>query len=309
MAQSSGLIPTILLTGFLGAGKTTLLNRLIDHYQSRRAVLLINEFGQVGIDGALLHRGNYQKVELNKGSLFCICVRTDFIAEVERIADELQPDLLVIEATGLADTSEMERMLALPNLRPRIRLQASICLVDPQNFLKISVYLKAPLSQVRNADLVLLNKIDRVDEEQLQKTEKKIREIAPDVPIVRTRYAEFDLSLLDRLSHPTIGEVKELGDGQPDPVQSLTLEGKGSFSARDWQQWADALQPLALRVKGFVTVDGQSILVDGTPEQWRQQARFDRPAGSNQIVVIGRRLPVEELQSGFDRALENSAAG
>ena len=105
-------IPTIILTGFLGAGKTTLLNRLIEHYNSERTVLLINEFGQVSIDGELLAEGNYEKIELNKGSLFCICVRTDFIFEVERIAKELKPELLIIEATGLADTSEMEKMLA-----------------------------------------------------------------------------------------------------------------------------------------------------------------------------------------------------
>lgn len=114
MDQRHGMIPTIILTGFLGVGKTTLLNRLIDHYRSRRTVLLLNEFGTIGIDGALLRQGNYTKVELNKGSLFCICVRTDFIMEVERIANEIRPDFLIVEATGLADTSEMEKMLALP---------------------------------------------------------------------------------------------------------------------------------------------------------------------------------------------------
>ena len=103
-------IPTIILTGFLGAGKTTLLNRLIDYYQSTRTVLLINEFGQVGIDGQLLAAGNYQKIELNKGSLFCICVRTDFIDEVERIATEMRPELLIIEATGLADLPTKQKV-------------------------------------------------------------------------------------------------------------------------------------------------------------------------------------------------------
>ncbi len=103
MDQRSGRIPTILLTGFLGAGKTTLLNRLITHCQSTRSVLLINEFGQVGIDGELLAAGNYEKVELNRGSLFCICVRTDFIAEVERIARGIRPELLIIEAARIRD--------------------------------------------------------------------------------------------------------------------------------------------------------------------------------------------------------------
>ena len=148
MAERTVKIPTILITGFLGAGKTTLLNRLIEFYKSKRTVLLINEFGQIGIDGELLVEGNYEKVELNKGSLFCICVRTDFIDEVEKIATEIKPELLIIEATGLADTSEMEKMLALHNLKYYIELNACLCLVDCQNFLKIKDNLKAPASQI-----------------------------------------------------------------------------------------------------------------------------------------------------------------
>ena len=74
------MIPTVLITGFLGAGKTTLLNRLIDFYASKRTVVLMNEFAEVSIDASMLKPGHYDLVELNKGSLLCICVRTDFIA-------------------------------------------------------------------------------------------------------------------------------------------------------------------------------------------------------------------------------------
>ncbi|MGQ9560107.1 MAG: GTP-binding protein [Candidatus Oleimicrobiaceae bacterium] len=143
MAEGAAVIPTILLTGFLGAGKTTLLNRLIEHYRSRRMALLINEFGQVGIDGHLLRPGNYHKVELNRGSLFCVCVRTDFIAAVDYIGRKLKPELLLTEATGIADTAEMEKMLALPVLRAHVQLLACICLVDCQSFLKVKDVLRA----------------------------------------------------------------------------------------------------------------------------------------------------------------------
>ncbi len=99
-------------------------------------MLLINEFGQVGIDGKLLVEGDMKKVELNKGSLFCICVRTDFIDEVERIATELQPELLLIERRSGGLLQRWENMLALPNLHEKIHLQACVCLSTARTFSK-----------------------------------------------------------------------------------------------------------------------------------------------------------------------------
>ena len=296
------MIPTIILTGFLGAGKTTLLNRLIDYYQSQRAVLLINEFGQVGIDGELLKAGNYEKIELNKGSLFCICVRSDFITEVEKIATEIEPDLLIIEATGLADTSEMERMLALPNLRQHIRLKACIAVVDPLNFIKISTYLKAPVSQVQHADLVIINKTDLVGDQDIAATEKAIRNIVPDIPVFKTTYADIPAAELDKINRTPIPESDNVGEGRPDPVISLTLEGKGSLSAVDWKKLSKKLQQGSLRVKGFITIEDQVYQIDATAEQWRE-IRSLRPDHHNRLVVIGQKVPQQEIKELFYSAL------
>lgn len=298
-------IPTLILTGFLGAGKTTLLNRLIPHYQSLKTVLLINEFGQVGIDGELLVDGDYQKIELNKGSLFCICVRTDFIEEVERIATELRPDLLIIEATGMADTTEMEKMLALPNLRGAIDLHACLCIVDGENFLKVAEFLNAPASQVRSADLVLLNKTDLVPEEQAQAVETAIREIAPDVPLMRTTFCEFPLDTLDAIRRPATDASGAPGEGRPDPVESLTFTGSGTFSPQLWNEFVAEAGPAALRAKGFIALDKQPFRVDGTLEKWDLYAASRDNPIAQELVVIGRRLPKERLQELFSQSLSN----
>ncbi len=301
-----GAIPTIILTGFLGAGKTTLLNRLIEHYQSQRTVLLINEFGQVGIDGELLVQGNYDKIELNKGSLFCICVRTDFIFEVERIASELTPDLLIIEATGLADTTEMEKMLALPNLRHAIHLQACLCLVDCQNFLKIREFLTAPDSQVQNADLVLINKTDLVSHEQVRQVVAAVREIAPSVPLLHTQFADFPLTMLADLRHPDLDVEGRPGEGRPDPVASITLEGSGGFTHDSWGRFIGPMKEHLLRFKGFFVLEGEVLHVEATTDSWVQTPAERSIEPINRLVLIGRRFKEEEIQTLFHECLAAS---
>lgn len=297
-------IPTLLLTGFLGAGKTTLLNRLIPYYQSVRTVLLINEFGQVGIDGQLLAAGNYQKIELNKGSLFCICVRTDFIDEVERIATEIRPDLLLIEATGLADTTDLEKMLALPNLRDAIDLHACVCLVDCQNFLKIAGLLNAPISQVRSADVVILNKTDLVPTEEVQEVINAVRDIAPHVPLLQTTFCQFPLDTLEKIRRSEVAVSDAPGDGRPDPVESFTFTGDGSFSPQLWEEFVALARPHCLRAKGFIAIARQSYYVDATLDTWTVHAAERTEPNVQQLVVIGQRLPYQQLNYLFSQTLE-----
>lgn len=304
MAEEFAMIQTIIITGFLGAGKTTLLNRLIDRYKDKRLVLLINEFGQVGIDGALLHPGNYNRIELNKGSLFCICVRTDFIDKVQRIADRLEPDLLLIEATGLADTSEMEKMLVLPNLNDRIDLHACLCLVDPQNFFKISRFLRAPVSQVRNADLIIMNKIDLVDRETMRLCTEEIRRIAPNIPILCASYADIPLETIDKIRRPHAELQEAPGEGRPDPVISVTLQAEGRFSRDSWRSLRDEIRPDVLRAKGFVTIEDIVYYVDATMDQWQEHPSASFDPGINRLVLIGQTLEEEKIREIFLNGLQ-----
>ncbi|MBD3290404.1 hypothetical protein GF337_16490 [candidate division KSB1 bacterium] len=303
MAERALKIPTILITGFLGAGKTTLLNRLIEYYQSRRTVLLINEFGKIGIDGELLISGNYEKIELNKGSLFCICVRTDFISEVEKIATEMQPELLIIEATGLADTSEMEKMLALPNIKDYIELIACLCLVDSQNFLKIKDNLKAPASQIRSADLVIINKIDLVDKQHLEKVTRAVREISSSVPVIEMTYADFPLEAFAEIHRPESGAGGAPGEGRPDPLTSVTLEEEGSFSQESWDEFRINLDVEIMRAKGFVHIDDHCYFVEATMNDWRFQPVDDRRGDKNRLVLIGRGLDEDRIGELFREEL------
>lgn len=297
------MIPTILLTGFLGAGKTTLLNRMIPYYHSERTALLINEFGSVGIDGQRLKPGDYHKVELNKGSLFCICVRTDFIEAVKRITREIEPDLLIIEATGLADTTEMENMLGLPELRKSISLKACICIVDAKNFMKVKKYAKAPVSQIKSADLVLINKQDLASASQLNEVKQAVRKISADVPIHITQYANIPLETLDSIQR-SISNVKgRPGEGRPDPMVSLTLEKEGIFSENSWQKFKQLVAPHIERLKGFISLQGQCFYVDASGEKWSQKSIKNSSESINRLILIGQRLEEDRIGRQFEESI------
>jgi G3E family GTPase len=266
-------------------------------------VLLINEFGKVSIDGELLIAGNYEKIELNKGSLFCICVRTDFISEVEKIALRIKPELLIIEATGLANTSDMEKMLALPNLINYIHLQACICLVDCLNFPKIKDILEAPITQIQSADLVLINKKDLVSEQQMNQVIDAVKEISSRCQIVPTSYADFPLGMLSEVQHAKALLTAEPGEGRTDPVHSITLERMGCFTQQSWQEFKSSLASNIMRLKGFIFLDDQCYYVDATMDQWHLEKRNMREDRRNRLVIIGQNLDQEQIADDFSKRI------
>jgi len=256
------MIPAILITGFLGAGKTTLLNLLIQFYSKKRTVVLVNEFGSVNIDSAILVKGGFDKVELNRGSLFCVCIRKDMLKAFTDIAEHMQPELLIIEATGLADTSEMEAIMALPSVKDTIRLQACICLVDAVNFFKIKDNLRVPATQVCSADLILINKTDLADASRVNETIEAVRSIAEGAQIIQTVYGAFPFEVLEQISRDTVGSDRPPGEGRPDAFQTATLEGEGNLSRQAWESLKNAFSSDIQRIKGFLTIENNPFFVE-----------------------------------------------
>ena len=104
-----------LITGFLGSGKTTFLNRIIERFpKNRKLTILMNEFGEIGIDGTLVEGDDIDMMEISRGSIFCVCVKTDFIKGLYELVTKVKPDVLIIESTGVANPSDLKRDLQLP---------------------------------------------------------------------------------------------------------------------------------------------------------------------------------------------------
>jgi G3E family GTPase len=171
ISDASDAIPLTILTGFLGAGKTTLLNRILNGRHGLRAAVLVNDFGAINIDTELIVGVEDNAISLANG---CVCcqIRDDLIETVEEVINRPEnPEYILLEASGVADPSGIAMTFVQPNFRDRIRLDSIISIVDAEQVFDHPEYpglQELKLRQIGFSDLVILNKVDLVDDTRLQ---------------------------------------------------------------------------------------------------------------------------------------------
>lgn len=188
-------IPVTVLTGYLGAGKTTLLNRILSENHGRKYAVIVNEFGEIGIDNDLIVESDEEIYEMNNGCV-CCTVRGDLIRVVEGLMKRPgRFDAIIVETTGLADPVPVAQTFFMDDdVRAKTELDAVITLVDAKHLpLRLKDSREAE-DQIAFADVVLLNKTDLVTPEELAKVEATIRVINPSARIHRTQRSDIDLA-------------------------------------------------------------------------------------------------------------------
>ena len=317
--QAIEQVPVTVLTGFLGAGKTTLLNRILTEQHGRRYAVIVNEFGEEGIDNDLVVDADEEVFEMNNGCI-CCTVRGDLIrilGGLMKRADQL--DAIIVETTGLADPAPVAQTFFMDqDVADRTKLDAIVTVAD-------AVHLSAQLGvhheaeeQIAFADVVLLNKTDLVDEGSLEEVETRIRKINPYTKIIRTAHCEAPLENilgLDAFSLDRVLEVEpdfldsDHDHEHDDDVTSVSFVSDTPLDLDKFESWFGNLLRThgqdILRSKGIIEFSGVDeryvfqgvhMLMDASP----MGAWPDGKPRNSRMVFIGRNLETMNLMEGFE---------
>lgn len=256
------MIPICLITGFLGTGKTTLLKRIVEENRDRKWIYLVNEFSALDVDGAIVSAENPNVVSIPGGSIFCKCLVTEFIGQMTKIHDQ-HPDAegVVIEASGMADPRVIADMLKETGLGKYFELVNIVSIVEPRSFLRLIHTLPNIIHQVEAADLVLLNKCDLFDEEQLAETEQAVRKIKAEANLVRCVKGEADFSVLSKSgSHEELhGEYAKCRDPR---YSAFSIELNNPVEPALLERFILENEDDIFRVKGYIQSMEGSVYFD-----------------------------------------------
>jgi G3E family GTPase len=311
--------PVTLLTGYLGSGKTTLLNRILTETHGKRYAVIVNEFGEVGIDNDLIVSADEEIFEMNNGCL-CCTVRGDLIRILGGLMRRKSNfDGILVETTGLADPAPVAQTFFVDeDVRRKTKLDAIVTLVDAKHLLDEIDRAPEAQEQIAFADIVLLNKTDLVPEDGLAKVEARIRRINPYANLHRTQRCDIDLSQVlgrDAFNLNRILEIEpefltEEHDHEHDEsIGSLSLTVDGSLNPERFIPWIEGVTAKLgtdiLRMKGIIAMNGDNnrfviqgvhMLIEGDRQRlWKPNEKRE-----SRLVFIGRGLPRDALKLGFE---------
>jgi G3E family GTPase len=278
--------PITLITGSLGSGKTTLLRHILDSSE-RRLAILMNEFGEIAIDSKVIEGKNVRMAELQGGCVCCSLIG-EFEAAVAEVIAEVQPDFIVVETTGLAEPEAL--VFDIQESLPQVRLDGVVTVADADALMQFPQIGHTTRLQLEAADFILLNKVDLVEEAEVEVAEQRLRPFS-DAPCIRTIRCRIDPDLLFGLGRER--EAKPPSHLHQPEYQSFTIESDRTWDRACFERAAGQWDRLVYRAKGFIRFAEGTFLFNYVVGRWELEPFEEQ---RTVLVFIGPDLPAKRRQ-------------
>jgi G3E family GTPase len=277
--------PITLITGPLGSGKTTLLRHILDRVRKKIAILM-NEFGEIAIDRKTIEGKNIQIAELDGGCV-CCSLQGEFEAAVNEVIDAVDPEMIVVETTGVAEPDAL--IFDIQESLPRVRLDGVVTIADADAMIRFPHLGHTSRMQIGDADTILLNKVDLVSSEELGKVKEKIHCLNEVAPILETQRCRVDPELL-------FGIAREREIQPPQHIHefefgSFCYTTETLFDKQRFEAFAEHLSGKIYRAKGFVRFPEGPCLFNYVGGRWELEPFLEETTA---LVFIGREVESEE---------------
>lgn len=303
-------IPITILTGFLGSGKTTLLNHILKGNHGLKIAVVENEFGQAGLDGALIKTESTEEIiEVSNGCLCCM-VRKDWMDAIEALLNSgKEIDAIVIEASGASEPLPIAQSFLMNDMDGRVQLDSIICLIDALNYENLFAQdAKIALEQLEFADFIVMNKIDLVDQEKKNFLTTAIRRVNAFAPIIEAEYGKVNIDLLLGTGRFLLTDAMEEKNNTPhqhahDDLETFEYTARGKFFVQKMDAFFQDLNNDCYRVKGFVQFvekpDTWYLIQKAgarvTMEPWEGEA-----PSKSRLIFIGRNFKIPLINKLLD---------